>query len=99
MAEDEVDKIVAFTNNGIGNIQELDERVRSMMENTGRLTEDGRRKKYICKVCQKEGQSINIQQHIESQHLKRVSIPCDLCEKMFRSRRNLSAHTLHHYRK
>ena len=99
IAKYEVDeKIVALTNDAIGNIQELDERVRSMMEKTDIKTSDGARKMYVCKVCGKEGQSINIQQHIEAQHLERVSIPCDLCEKMFRSRNTLSVHTRQHHR-
>ena len=68
------------------------------MEKTGNSTSDGARKMYVCKVCGKEGQSINIQQHIEAQHLERVSIPCDLCEKMFRSRNTLSAHTRQNHR-
>ena len=92
-----VDKIVALTNFDIGNMQELDEKVRSMMEKTGHLTADGAKKLYICKVCGKEGQSINIKQHVEAQHLEGVSIPCEICEKMFRSRNNLSAHTRHNH--
>ena len=93
-----VDRIVALTNFDIGNMQELDEKVRSMMEKTGHLTADGARKLYICKVCGKEGQSINIKQHVEAQHLEGVSIPCDLCDKIFRSRNNLSAHTRHNHK-
>ena len=98
IVKDEFHKVVAVTNDAIGNILELDERVRSMMEKTGNSTSDGARKMYVCKVCGKEGQSINIQQHIEAQHLERVSIPCDLCEKMFRSRNTLSAHTRRNHR-
>ena len=93
-----VDRIDALTNFAIGNIQELDEKVRSMMEKTGHLTADGARKLYICKVCGKEGQSINIKQHVEAQHLEGVSIPCDVCDKMFRSRNTLSAHTRQNHR-
>ena len=89
-----VDKIVFDARN----VQELDEMVRSMMETNGSLILDGRGKMYVCKVCGKEGQSINIQQHIEAKHLEGVSIPCEHCTKMFRSRNTLSAHIRYNHK-
>ena len=89
-----VDKIVFDARN----VQELDEMVRSMMETTGSLILDRRGKMYVCKVCGKEGQSINIQQHIEAKHLEGVSIPCEHCAKMFRSRNTLSAHIRYNHK-
>ena len=43
-------------------------------------------KAYVCKVCGKEGQKTNIKNHIECMHMEGISIPCNLCEKTFRSR-------------
>ena len=69
-------------------LQELDEQVKSMMENSQNMIQDGkqRRRAKICKVCGKEGISISIKDHIEAKHLEGVSIPCNNCEKTFRSR-------------
>ena len=39
----------------------------------------------ICKVCGKEGKFSHIRDHIESNHLKGVSIPCDHFYKTFLS--------------
>ena len=77
-------------------LQELDTKVRSMMEKNA--SGKGWHSGYICKVCGKEGQSSQVQKHIESRHLEGVSIPCNFCEKKCRSRNALSAHKVayHH---
>jgi len=46
----------------------------------------------ICTVCGKEGKLSQIKDHIEAKHLEGVSIPCNYCEKTFRSRRRMSYH-------
>ena len=46
----------------------------------------------ICKVCGKEGQAMAITNHIEANHLDGVSVPCNLCEKILRSRAALRTH-------
>ena len=69
-------------------LKELDEKVKSMMEkgqNGG--------KRYVCKVCGKEGQWVAIRDHIEANHLEGVSLPCNVCGKEYRSRNNLRRHT------
>ena len=48
---------------------------------------------FVCKVCLKEGQMVNIRNHIEANHLEGVSVPCNNCEKTFRSRNALAVHT------
>ena len=75
-------------------IQELDETVKSMMEKIERKILVGKQlhKVNICKVCGKEGQWVGIRDHIEANHLQGVSLPCDLCEKTFRSRKTLRVH-------
>ena len=74
-----------------GSLQELDQKVKSMMKQSQNLTQDGSRKAYICQVCGKEGHNVAIRNHIESNHLE-VSLPCNLCGKVFRSRHNLMRH-------
>ena len=45
-----------------------------------------------CKVCGKADISGSLKRHIESKHMEGVSIPCNYCEKTFRSRNSLSMH-------
>ena len=82
-----------------GDLQELDQTVNSMMETSQNMIEAGNRKTTakICKACVKEGHPTNIKRHIELYHLEGVSIPCNNCEKTFRSRNTLQKHvsTLH----
>ena len=88
----EADKTVALTANFSGDLQDLDEQVKSLMEKTPNATADGVRRLYACKVCGKEGQSIHIKNHIEAIHLEGISIPCNYCGKTTRSRKELTAH-------
>ena len=73
-------------------MHELDETVRSMMEKSEHVYAQGRRMGYTCKVCGKKGQSIDMQQHIEANHMEGLSIPCNLCDKTARSRHALRNH-------
>ena len=84
---------IAISNFVSGDFQELDEKVKSMMEVSQNLDPSGRQKAKICKVCGKEGQGKAIRGHIEANHLEGVSLPCNVCEKTFRSRKNLRRHT------
>ena len=74
-------------------LQELDEKVKSMMEKSSNLIPSGIQRARICKVCGKEGQAVNIRDHIEFNHLEGVSLPCNVCGKDFKSRNNLRRHT------
>ena len=75
-----------------GDLQELDKKVKSMMEKSQNLCPDGGSKAKICKVCGKEGAGIAIRDHIEANHLEGVSLPCNVCGKEFRSRQILRKH-------
>ena len=72
-------------------LQELDEKVKSMMEKGQNISSNGTKTK-ICKLCGKEGQSVAIRDHIEANHLEGVSLPCNVCGKTFRSRIILRRH-------
>ena len=85
------DKTVALTSYFSGNMQELDEKCNSMMEKTFKKMANGL-PIYKCISCGKEGISGNLKEHIEINHLKGVSIPCNLCEKTFRSRKTMRQH-------
>ena len=75
-----------------GDLQELDEKVKSMMENSPNLTPNGREKAKMCKVCGKEGYNVGIRDHIEANHLQGVALHCNICEKTFRSRQWFRKH-------
>ena len=85
---------IAIPNFASGDLQELDEKVKSMMEASQNLDPSGKQKAKICKMCGKEGFGMAIRDHIEANHLEGVSLPCNVCEKTFRSRKNLGCITV-----
>ena len=83
---------LAIPCNFSGDFDELEERVKSMMEKSQYFIASGKERANICKVCGKEGAGIAIRDHIEAHHLEGVSLPCNICEKTFRSRQRLRLH-------
>ena len=83
-----------------GDLQALDEKVKSMMEKSQNMIQVGKQANgtpkrdfaFICKVCRKEGQFTLIKDHIEFNHLGGIFIPCDHCDKVLGSRNGLSRH-------
>ena len=88
----ETERRIAIPNVFSGNFEELDEKLKSMMETSQNLISNGRERALICKVCGKEGMNKNIKDHIEANHLEGLTLPCNLCEKTFRSRNSLRMH-------
>ena len=80
-----------------GDLQELDQKVLSMMVLGQNMTSNGKHRAFVCQVCGKEGQTSLIKDHIEANHLDGITVPCDLCERTFRSRRSLRNHKLHQH--
>jgi len=79
-------------------LQDLDEKIKSLMESTDRTISVGNQKRalMVCKVCGKEGQLGNIQKHIESIHITGVSHTCDICGKVLRSKNAFFQHKYLH---
>jgi len=77
-----------------GDLQELDDQIHALMAKSENMIPQGSHmiKATICTVCGKEGQFSNIKNHIEANHMEGVSIPCNFCEKTFRSRKGMAAH-------
>ena len=95
--EDGSNKTVAMSSHFSGNLDELDERVMSMMEKSENyLANRGKKRADVCKVCGKEGDRTQIKDHIEASHLEGIVIPCNLCDKSFRCRSALRCHTRQH---
>ena len=93
---DAVETISQFS----GDLQALDEIVKSMMKRSENMISSGNQfngtlrstTASICKVCGKEGRPTHIQDHIEANHLEGISIPCDVCGKAFGARNTLRMH-------
>ena len=82
-----------------GDFEELNQQVKSMMKKSKNhlpRRNDGQGDGFasVCKVCEKEGTATDIKRHIEANHLEGISLPCNLCENIFKSRRNLARHKL-----
>lgn len=63
------------------------EKVDSMIEQDRNQSGDERGKYlgYLCKVCGKVGRRCDLKTHIEVHHIKGVSIPCNFCDKTFKT--------------
>ena len=95
--EDVSHTMVAVTNQSFsGDLKELDVQIKSMMSVGQTMVKGGKQKNYACTVCGKEGAYSQIKGHIEANHVDGVSIPCNMCEKTFRSR---AAHKWHNANK
>ena len=81
-----------------GDLQDLHEKTNSTMEKTSAKNAAGKTI-FKCRMCGKEAPfSSDKKKHIESHHLEGVSIPCNTCEKVFRSRNSLSQHNHREYK-
>ena len=73
--------------------RELDQKIQSLMEKSGNKIPGKAYFAQKCKVCGKEGKRGYIKDHIEANHLKGVTIPCNVCGKTFEKRYTLKQHT------
>ena len=77
----------------------LDQQVKSMMAMSSNKANYGNRGKgRICKVCGKEGTMALIMDHIESNHIAEISLPCQLCGTISKSRSTLRNHKSRYHR-
>ena len=104
---EEASKVIAVSNQFSGDLQALDEKVKSMMERSQNMIRNGKqangtprhKRAFICKVCGKEEKITNIINHIEANHLEGISIPCDYCDKACSSRAALRKHRSKYHNK
>ena len=97
---EEASKVIAVSNQFSGDLQALDEKVKSMMERSQNMIPNGKQANgtprhataFICKVCGKEGRENDIRDHIAANHVEGISLPCDYCDKTFSSRQTLRKH-------
>ena len=99
-AVENVSRTVAISNELSGDLQALDEKVKSMMGKSQNMIPSGKHPNgtqkqqiaSICKVCGKEGIATQIRDHIEVNYLEGISLPCDHSDKAFSSRVSLRVH-------
>ena len=79
-------------------LQELDNQLNSIMVKTLRKTASSHPMPlYQCTLCGKEAVIGVLKKHIEANHLEGISVPCNQCEKTFRSRHALAMHNRRHH--
>ena len=79
-------------------LENLDQQVKSMMKHSDNADPYGQGKARVCKVCGKEGSTMNIMNHIEANHITGISLTCSLCGKFFTSRNTLNSHKSKYHR-
>ena len=75
--------------------QELESQIKSMIVPTAKRTAHGKAA-WKCQICGKEGYQSQIKSHVEVNHILGISLPCEVCEKTFRSRGALKKHLTFH---
>ena len=65
-------------------LQDLDDKIKLMMEVTENRVGASHLVARVCKVCGKEGTWFNIRNHIEANHIIGVSHTCNICAKITR---------------
>ena len=85
------ERAIALKSPSSGNLQEIDEKCISMMEKTLTKNSNGLLL-YSCKSCGKEGINNDVKRHIEAKNIEGIVIPCNSCEKIFRTRRAWTNH-------
>ena len=93
-------RAVAIHSQFSGDLEALDEKVKSLMQRGHTMIANGKQADgrpklattFFCKVCGKEGVGSHIRNHIEFNHFEGISLPCDFCEKVFGTRNYLRKH-------
>ena len=78
-----------------GDLEELDVKIKAMIGRGENMIPKGSAliKVYVCQVCGKEGASTTvIKDQIKVNHIEGISIPCNSCQKVFRSKKMLMRH-------
>merc|ERR1712055_194362 len=72
-------------------LSELDEQVKSVILKSVNRDSNGKSFR-VCKVCGKEGYYGNVKDHVETNHIEGITIPCELCGKTSKTRDGFRRH-------
>ena len=79
-------------NSGTAYLEELGQKVKSMMKFSNNSVPGIKARARICNVCGKEGDYTAITNHIEANHLSGLPIPCHMCGTIAKTRAALRVH-------
>ena len=77
-------------------LEKLEEKLKTFMIKSENLLANKSQRATICKLCGKEGMISDIKKHIEANHLEGINLPCNHCERVFKSSRTLKDHVRIH---
>merc|ERR1712129_489916 len=80
-------------------LQDLDDKIKSMINLSGNKIRNGKETAGNCKVCGKEGRMDVIKDHIEANHITGVSHTCNICGTTTRTRNAMRHHNRKHNEK
>ena len=79
-----------------GGFPKLEAKLKTFMIKSENLLPNKSQRATICKLCGKEGMISDIKKHIEANHLEGIKLPCNQCERVFKSSRTLKDHIRTH---
>ena len=77
-------------------LEKLEKKLKTFMVKSEHLLPNKSQRATICKLCGKEGMISDIKKHIEANHLDGINLPCNRCERVFKSSRTLKDHIRNH---
>ena len=83
-------EIVSVTNVNV-DLEELDEKINTMMNSTGKIDQKSHRI-FSYNICGHEGPRAHLKTHVEANHITGVNHSCEICGKTARSRNALRTH-------
>ena len=88
------DKAIALSSldESYDSLNKLEEKLKTFMIKSENLLPNKSQRATICKLCGKEGMISDIKKHIEANHLEGINLPCNHCERVFKSSRTLKDH-------
>ena len=98
--DSDMEGTVALSNNEkiCVDLQDLDEKIKSMMTKSEMRSSSGQGNLATCNICGKQGPVSAMPRHIEANHITGVSHPCDICGKVSRSRNALRVHNFRQHK-
>ena len=92
------EKAMALSNldGSYDSLDKLEGKLKTFMIKSENLLPNKSQRATICKLCGKEGMISDIKKHIEANHLEGINLPCNQCERVFKSSRTLKDHIRAH---